>query len=192
MEAWNRAGIVHTVEAMKTLFASLLLLAAGSVPLSAQQNASSSGQTTSEQEAPHRFWQCELPTGAYMVALDRICSVGMHEYLMDGGFVVTEVTIDTVGSVVARFYYGEPYRPKSEYATGQAILDRATKTIDEVKDKAQMSQFETLTVKNYPATTHAKTIDFKFNKKENLVALFNSVNKAWITGKGVKFTLKSE
>ena len=97
-----------------------------------------------------------------------------------------------MGSVVARFYYGEPYRPKSEYATGQAILDRATKTIDEVKDKAQLSQFETLTVKNYPTTTHAKTIDFKFNKKENLVALFNSVNKAWISGKGVKFTLKSE
>ena len=47
-------------------------------------------------------------------------------------------------------------------------------------------------VKNYPTTTHAHTIDFRHNNKDNLNALFQSVNKAWMSGKGVKFTVKSE
>ena len=46
--------------------------------------------------------------------------------------------------------------------------------------------------KNYPTTTHAKTIEFNITRKDNLAALFQSVNKAWISGKGVKFTIRKE
>ena len=175
---------------MKPILAvALALLALAVLPLAAQTTPTN---RTSEEETNRRFWQCELPSGAYMVGLDRICAVGMHEYLVEGGFLVTEVTIDTVGSVTARFYYGEPYRSKSEYATGQAVLDRAGKTVDELRDRAQMSQIDGMVVKNYPTTTHAKTIEFNITRKDNLAALFQSVNKAWISGKGVKFTIRKE
>lgn len=155
------------------------------------QQTEPTNQST-EEATNRRFWQTELPGGAYVVALDRICAVGKHEYIVDGGFVVTEVTIDTSGAVVARFYYGEPFRPDAPTATGQAVNKRVQEVVDTVREKTGISQADRLVVKNYPATTHAKTVEFRLNRKENLEALFQSVNKAWMTGKGVKFSVKAE
>ena len=118
--------------------------------------------------------------------------MGKHEYLVDGGFVVTEVTIDTVGSTIARFYYGEPYRPDVPSATGQTINRRVQETVDLVKERSGASQTDRLVVKNYPTSTHAHTIEFRINSLENLEALFQSVNKSWMTGRGVKFAIKLE
>ena len=151
-----------------------------------------SKKAASEEENKIRFWQAQLPGGAFVVALDRICSVGKHEYIVDGGFVVTEVTIDTVGSVVARFYYGEPYRPDMALASGQAMLDKMQETVETVRERAGANSLDRLVVKNYPTTTHAKTVEFRINRKENLDALFRSVNKAWISGKGFRFTIQAE
>lgn len=163
------------------------------VPLASHgQDAQSTTKTATEEETNRRFWQTELPGGAYVIALDRISSVGKHEYIVDGGFVVTEVTIDTVGSVTARFYYGEPFRPSVPSATGQTVNKRIQDTLSAVKETTGVSQTDKLVVKNYPTTTHAHTIDFRLNNKDNLNALFQSVNKAWMSGKGVKFTVKSE
>ena len=36
-----------------------------------------------------RFWQASLPGGHYMVALDRISNISMHEYVLDGTWLST-------------------------------------------------------------------------------------------------------
>jgi hypothetical protein len=163
---------------------SVLAMAAGAA---AQEKTNNQ---TSDEEANRRFWQCEVPGGAYVVALDRIAAVGKHEYLIDGGFLVTEVTIDTIGNVTARFYYGEPYTPRTEYATGEAVVERARQVVDTVRERTAMTQLDAIAVKHYPTTTHAKTVEFKFTSKANLEALFQSVNRAWMSGRGTKFTVK--
>ena len=165
-----------------------ILTGAATVPVHAQD----ANKGTREEATDRRFWQAELPGGAYIVALDRISAVGKHEYLVDGGFVVTEVTIDTVGSVVARFYFGEQFKPEMPGATGQAVNRRVQEVIETVKERTRTNQTDRLVVKNYPTTTHARTIEFRLNEKQNLEALFQSVNRAWITGKGVRFTVQVE
>lgn len=170
------------------LFALLLCLS----PFAATAQNTETNRQASETDNNRRFWQAELPGGAYVVALDRISSVGKHEYLVDGGFIVTEVTVDTVGSTIARFYYGEPYRPDVPSATGQTINRRVQDTLDLVKDRTGAAQTDRLVIKNYPTSTHAHTIEFRINTKENLESLFQSVNKSWMTGRGVRFAIKLE
>lgn len=173
------------------LFAALLFLSP--LTLSAQEAGGGEGTPPAgkEEDSNRRFWQAELPGGAYIVALDRICSVGKHEYIVDGGFLVTEVSIETVGTVVARFYYGEPYQVQTPGATGQAVNRRVQDVVETVKGRTAANQADGLVVKNYPTSTHAHTIEFRLTDKDNLEALFQSVNRAWITGRGVKFTIKS-
>jgi hypothetical protein len=177
---------------MKTSHLIALLFCLSPMVSLAQDAGGGSNNQASESDNNRRFWQAELPGGAYVVALDRISSVGKHEYLVDGGFVVTEVTIETVGSVVARFYYGEPYRPDVPSATGATINRRIQDTVDTVKERTGANQTDRLVIKNYPASTHAHTIEFRLNNKDNLEALFQSVNRSWMTGRGVKFTVKTE
>ena len=59
------------------------------------------------------MWRCELPGGIYEVALRSIISVSSHEYIVDGAARVTEVNVDTNGSMVVRFYLLEPITPTS-------------------------------------------------------------------------------
>ena len=176
---------------MKTRYLITLLVCLSPLAVLAQ-DAGGSNPQASEADNNRRFWQAELPGGAYVVALDRISSVGKHEYLVDGGFVVTEVTINTVGSAIARFYYGEPYRPDVPSATGATINRRIQDTVDTVKERTGANQTDRLVIKNYPTSTHAHTIEFRLNNKDNLEALFQSVNRSWMTGRGVRFTVKTE
>src|SRR5690606_9670201 len=69
-----------------------------------QQGESSSSDTT----GPRRFWQANLAGGHYMVAIDRISSVSRHSYVLDGAVIVDEVTVDTLGQALARFYFLKP------------------------------------------------------------------------------------
>jgi len=65
-------------------------------------------QNTEDSPRANRFWQATLPGGHYMVALDRISSVSRHRYLLDGALIVDEVTIDSLGQALARFYHISP------------------------------------------------------------------------------------
>lgn len=167
-----------------------VLLLALVLPLGGLAQESDNSDNTSEDPYKRPFWSCSVPGGAYIVALNRITSVGIHDYLVDGGFLVTEVTIDTQGAVTARFYYGEPYNPESPSATGQVLLNRATDSVKQLRDRTGADQYAAMAIKNYPTTTHAKTIEFNIGNKQNLQALYQSVTKAWLNGKGARFTIK--
>jgi hypothetical protein len=44
-------------------------------------------------------------------------------------------------------------------------------------------------VKNYPSSTHAKTMEFRLTVRSNIDDLYESVARAWEKGKGENFKI---
>jgi hypothetical protein len=133
------------------------------------------------------LWKCELPGGTYEVLLRSIISVSSHEYLVDNLTRVTEVNVDTNGSTVVRFYYLEPVRPSTPSGIGQSALDRVQDLAKEAAGRAGADQIWQKVTKNYPTTTHAHTVEYRLESKDQLTKLFTSVEHAWRTGQGTQF-----
>jgi len=176
------------------LAATLLALATTS-PLLAQNkqdsgNGTATNQTT-ETTGPRRFWQASLPGGSYTVALDRISSVSKHTYIIDGTLSVTEVVIDTSGNSLVRFYYIIPVSEASGSNVGAGATTRVKELLDKAGERTGVNA-NTIVSKQYPTTTHAKTVEFRISDEGYLDKLYNSVRKAWISGKGVKFKIKNQ
>ncbi len=182
----------------KTLFLALTTILAGVAQLSAQ-NATGTDTTatdgtktsdkTSDTQVPNHFWQATLPGGHYMVSLDRITAVSRAKYVLDGAVIVDEVTVDTVGQALARFYFISPI---TDAAPGNAIGALAAHG-RELLDKAAAhvgTEVQNMVIKKYPETTHAKSIEYRLLSEEDLGALLGSVTTAWQTGKGRQFTAK--
>ncbi len=135
------------------------------------------------------FWRCKLPGGAYEVALRSIVAVSSHEYIVDGAARVTEVNVDTQGSVLVRFYYLEPNLPNSPLPGGAEAVQRARELATEAAERTGQDAWKKV-VKSHPATTHARTVEYRLVTKEQLLALFNSVSTAFRTGKGADFSVQ--
>lgn len=168
------------------LFAFLLLL---TLPLCAQNTDEDDQQSeNSDVEDLKRFWQLALPDGHFMVALDRIASVSRSSYVLDGGLVVTEVTIDTVGNALCRIYQITPVGENSK----TSAVSRATQRARELTTRAGEitgADVADMVQKTYPTTTHAKTVEYRVQERSTLDSLYNSLNKAWREGKGRRFTV---
>jgi hypothetical protein len=124
-----------------------------------------------------------------MVLLNHIVSVSRHKYLLDGALIVDEVTIDTTGQALARFYF---ISPVSDAAPGNTIADIAQHG-RELVDKATKyvgTEVQNMVVKKYPDTTHAKSIEYRMLSEADLSSLHGSVQNAWETGRGRKFSAK--
>lgn len=148
---------------------------------------------TEDRQVGNRFWQASIGGGSYMVALDRIASVSRHEYLLDGAVIVDEVTIDTVGQALARFYF---LRPVTDATRGSAAANVAGRAVDRARELAERSagragvDVQNMVVKKYPETTHAKTIEFRVQSAGQLDALYKSVRDAWEKNRGRQLTIK--
>ncbi len=125
------------------------------------------------------MWKCELPGGTYEVALRSIVSVSTHEYLVDNVARVTEVNIDTIGSMVVRFYYLEPNTPTSPLGIGQSTINKLQEMANEAATRTGQEEVWKKVLKNYPTTTHAHTIEYRVDTKESLMKLFKSAEEAW-------------
>jgi hypothetical protein len=136
------------------------------------------------------FWKCELPGGSYTVNLSTISSVSSHEYVVDGAARVTEVTINTTGPVVARFYYLEPMIPKAPLGIGQSVIDTAQSRANEVTDRTGVEPVWKKVVKNYPTTTHARTVEYRLDSLEKLETLRKSLEAAWRTNAETSIKIK--
>lgn len=139
-------------------------------------------------EAPQRFWQATLQGGHYIVALDRISSVSRHQYLMDGGIVVDEVTVDTIGQVLARFYFISALSSSAPGTVAQ-LTERAQELADDAAQRAGVDAHQ-MVVKKYPETTHARTVEYRLQSEKQLADLYASVRKAWESGRGSSFKTK--
>jgi hypothetical protein len=138
---------------------------------------------------PARFWQATLSGGQYMVALDQITSVSRHKYLLDGALVVDEVTVDTTGQALARFYFISPVTDALPGNTVANLASRATELLEKAAEHTG-AEVQNMVVKKYPETTHARTIEYRILSEPELTSLYNSAQSAWESGKGRKFTGK--
>jgi hypothetical protein len=132
-------------------------------------------------------WRCELPGGIYEVLLRAIVSVSSHEYIVDGTARVTEVNIDTNGSLAVRFYYLEPITATSPFGIGQATLDKAQELAKEALDRSGQGDIWKRVMKNYPTTTHARTVEYRIESKAELQKLFESAETAFRFGRNTTF-----
>jgi hypothetical protein len=142
-----------------------------------------------ESDANRRFWQASVPGGHYMVAIDRISSISMHQYVLDAQLLVTEMVIDTSGRSLARFYYVTSVAESSGSATAARVVGKGRELLDRAGQRAGSSALD-LAQKNYPTTSHAGMVEFRMLDLRDLNALYKSVQSAWETGKGRKITVK--
>ncbi len=180
----------------------LLIIAAGlltcAVQLRAQDTSAAGGSTdgttpdtpkTNDTPLPIRFWKATLTGGQFQVPLDKIVSVSRHKYVLDGTLIVDEVTVDTTGQALARFYY---ITPITDAAPGNAVTGLANHGRELLEKVGQHvgTDVQNMVVKKYPDTTHAKSIEYRLLAEEDLTALLGSVTSAWETGRGRQFTVK--
>ena len=145
-------------------------------------------QNASDEEDLKRFWQLSLPEGHFMVALERIASISRSTYVLDGGLIVTEINIDTVGNALCRIYQITPASESSRVSTTQRATQRARELTGRAEEVTG-SDLSTMVQKSYPTTTHAKTIEYRVQERSTLDALYGSLNRAWREGKGRRFTI---
>ncbi|SRR5579862_1544401 len=160
----------------RSLAAALFILPAAAL---FSQDASPTPTPTINSRVP--LWTCKLSGGVYEVALHSIISISSHQYIVDAAARVTEVNIDTAGNSLVRFYYVEPLTPSSPVGFGQTAINKLT---DYAKNAAVRSgQQETLqsVVKNYPATTHAHTVEYRIDSQQDLDKIFRSADTAFRT-----------
>lgn len=136
-----------------------------------------------------RFWEASVPGGHYMVALDRIANVSMHQYALDGSLVVHEVTVDTTGRALARFYYIEPISESMNRNEVSRVVDKGRQLIERAGQRLG-SDVHNMVQKSYPTTTHAGMIEYRLLDMRDLSALYGSLRRAWESGKGRKITIQ--
>lgn len=168
-------------------FAAVFTLAALTPQVHAQDEEDKNGNTDVTNNT-RRFWEADLPGGQYMVALDRISSVSMHSYMIQGA-VVHEVDIETQGALVTRIYVIEAIGENGGSNLAQNLINRA-KQIGEEAGKKTGTDTNTVVTKEYPITTHAKTVEYRLYEISDLNQLYNSITKAWRENRGRKFTVK--
>lgn len=168
----------------------LFLLAAA--PLLHAQSATPAPTTPAPTQTNILMWRCNLPGGSYSVALRSIVSVSSHEYLVDGIARVTEVNIDTTGNALVRFYYIEPTVPNTPLGIGAGTIDKAQQLLREGADRSGQSDvLWQKVVKNYPTTTHSRTIEYRLADKGALKQLFDSAESALRLNRNTVFEVKN-
>jgi hypothetical protein len=175
------------------VLACLLVAASAAVaqtPATTPSKATPEKTTERESTGPQRFWQSNLPGGHYMVALDRITAISRHSYvILETGVIVDEVTIDTNGQSLARFYFIRPITEGVANNAASNLTDRANELLDHAGQRAG-TEVHKMVAKKYPETTHARAIEYRLLSAEELSALYASVRSAWETGRGRVFTVK--
>lgn len=168
-------------------FISLLLLALITLaPICPAQENERENEPT-DREVKNGFWEANLAGGNYMVALGRISSVSRHKYVLDGAVIVDEVTIDTIGQALARFYFIAPISVGGTGAAASQAVERAAALVDGAAQRAG-SDVHNMVMKKYPLTTHTKTIEYRLLSEAQLTALYQSAKTSWTSGKGRVFT----
>lgn len=145
-------------------------------------------------EVKEGFWTATFQTGQYVVGLGHICSIAKQTYLLDNNLLIREVSIETPGSALARFYYIEPFINGENSETASHLKQRSGELADEAVKRAGSNtggmDKDSLVIKQYPTTSHAKSIEFRISSAQELDALYNSVVTAWKVGRGRHFSCK--
>lgn len=151
----------------------------------AAENTTPTPPSTTPTRDNTAFWQASFQNGGhYMVRLGHINSISRHEYIANGSARVTEITIATNASVVARFYWLEPAAANSTLAAIDAAKNRVTQTANTAVERIAPGSTKIQVVKDYPQSTHAHTVEYALQSKETLAALYTSLTQALDSGLG--------
>ena len=151
------------------------------------QNQNNNGQA-SPTPTVLNMWICNLPAGSYAVALRSVVSVSTQQYLVDGHTAVTEVDVDTTGCALARFYYVEPNTPtNTPLGIGAGTIGTAQQLLQQGADMSNQDVWQKV-IKNYPTTTHAKTIEYRVQDKSTLTQIYTSAETALQMNQNTVFT----
>ncbi len=166
-----------TISLLRSGLLALLLVFPASLALAQRPTPSA---TPSRSNASHQpLWRCTAPGGVFVVAVSQIVAIGMHEYIVDGAARVTELNIDTTGNALVRYYFLEPIDPQTPLAVGQSALTKLKELAEEAASRVDIEESWRKVVKNYPGSTHARTIEFRVDSKEDLTKIFNSADTAF-------------
>ena len=138
--------------------------------------------------ATRNLWTCTLPGGTYQVLVSAILSVSTHEDVVDAAARVTEVNVDTSGSLAVRFYFIEPAVASGPGGIGAATLGKVQGLLTEAAERSGTDAWKKV-VKSYPTTTHARTIEFRVSSKDSLAKIFTSAANCQATGKADKVSI---
>jgi hypothetical protein len=152
-------------------------------PTPPPNNQGSGNPRVNDAENRTGFWDCNVPGGNFTIALGKISSVSIHEFNLTGGRV-TEVTVDTEGSVCARFYFMEPLKVGGAFSASEVVKERITEIADTAAERTGTDKVWRKVQKDYPIATHAHTVEFRLQFKEDLQAIHRSVKGAWMVGRG--------
>jgi hypothetical protein len=141
------------------------------------------------ERAALKIFRAKLPGGTYEVAVGAIIAVASHEYLVDGIARVTEVNIDTAGSLLARFYYLEPVTPNTPLGIGSAAVETTQRLLKEAAEKTGQDVWKKV-LKNYPTTTHARTVEYRVESLEQLNKIYESAEAAFRTQKDTRVSIE--
>ncbi len=167
------------------LATALALLVAGAPGVHAQTPAPSASPDADTDSSP--FWTIEFPGGTYIVRLSAVNSLSTHEYVVDNTARVVELNISASDSDLLRVYYIEPNVPQTPDGIGQSVVNLAKERLDEATNRTNTSDIWRKVIKNYPATTHAHTVEYRLATREQLDSLFKNLQRALKNGRGGRF-----
>ncbi|MFN0078924.1 MAG: hypothetical protein ACKVY0_20885 [Prosthecobacter sp.] len=172
---------------MKTILIALSLLL--TVSLHAQTTPGQTTPTQPQQDQVTRdgLWDGRLKGGNYIVRCNSIIALSKHEYISDGVARVVEVNLTLNSAQIVRFYFLEPYKPETGSSTlgaGTQALEKAKGMFEQAAGRVSPELTTPKVVKNYPASTHAHTIEFVLKEEATLNSLFGSLERSFRTGQG--------
>ncbi len=123
-----------------------------------------------------------------------VLSISQQEYVT-AAFRVLEINIVTDGTALLRIYYSRPLRAgelakalsNSGTAAGipagsiitQPLPPQVQALADRASGIAEAATSSTV-IKEYPIATHAHTIEFRINSREELIDLHDQLKKHWL------------
>lgn len=127
----------------------------------------------------------------FLARVDNVNSISLQEYVA-GAFRVREICVDIANSPLQlRIYHMESMDALTAMSEAAAAanpvgisipeLPPALKALQEkVKTPVDNVVATTPTIKDYPVTTHARTIEYKIASKDDLIDLYNALSERWL------------
>ena len=132
------------------------------------------------------------------MGLPDVVTVSYHEYVVDGQAAMFETTIATRSPVVARFYYRKPLLAKSvaparsPLEEGRRALERAQSLFATGRHLGGVVPDHGLPVKRADDLALAPTVEYRFGRQADVLALYQSALSAWKNDRGGLFRLAEE